>query len=656
MTPRLIAVAGPLSGTSLPLTRVETSIGSDDANHVGLADRAVSPRHCLLICRDGLVTIRDLDRENSSFVNGLPAGERALEDGDEIQIGSSLFVFQQLANSDEAGTVRLKGDALDEIVSGSVRVGEDAAPASAAIVLRREDVFDDAPFHRMATTTRLSRDLAALIRASAAINAVRGLVALERPLLELIADAVPATRGALVAAGDSPREIGSAIGWCRDVAAGVTAGLPVQVSRPLIERVLRDVVGVLWYEFGDERRDVDSPASHATRSVLAAPLVAFDKVLGAIVLEVDGPDQRFDEGHLRLLMAIAGIAATAFEHARQVESLEGANRRLQAELNLEHNMVGDSEKLRDIYRRIARVAPTDSTVLITGESGTGKELVARSIHRNSPRAGRPFVAINCAAITETLLESELFGHEKGSFTGAVGQKKGKLEIAEGGTVFLDEIGELSFALQAKMLRVLQEKAFERVGGTRPVHVDFRLVAATNRDLKAAIESGAFRRDLYYRLNVVSVAMPPLRDRRDDIPILANTFLRRQSDKTKRQVAGFSAEALACLIGYDWPGNVRELENAIEHAVVLGQDSLIQPDDLPDAVAESAPPEAAAAAVVTMHYHDAIRQAKKDLILRAVEQAGGHPSAAARLLGLHPNYLHRLIKNLQLKAIRTDGEP
>jgi transcriptional regulator with GAF, ATPase, and Fis domain len=174
-------------------------------------------------------------------------------------------------------------------------------------------------------------------------------------------------------------------------------------------------------------------------------------------------------------MAIAGIAATAFEHARQVESLEGVNRRLQAELNLEHNMVGESEKLRDTYRRISRVAPTDSTVLITGESGTGKELVARSIHRNSPRAGRAFVAINCAAITETLLESELFGHEKGAFTGAIGQKKGKLEIAEGGTVFLDEIGELSLALQAKMLRVLQEKAFERVGGTRPVHVDFRLV-------------------------------------------------------------------------------------------------------------------------------------------------------------------------------------
>jgi len=383
--------------------------------------------------------------------------------------------------------------------------------------------------------------------------------------------------------------------------------------------------------------------------VLAAPLVAFDRIVGAIVLEVDGPDQAFDEGHLRVLMAIAGTAATAFEHARQVDALEGANRRLQAELNLEHNMVGDSEKLRDIYRRIARVAPTDSTVLITGESGTGKELVARSIHRNSARAGRPFVAINCAAIAETLLESDLFGHERGAFTGAIAQKKGRLELAEGGTVFLDEIGELSLALQAKILRALQEKAFERVGGTKALHVDFRLVAATNRDLKAAIDAGLFRADLFYRLNVVSLAMPPLRDRRDDIPSLAHAFLRRQAANTTRVVTGFSVEALACLTAYDWPGNVRELENAVEHAVVLGQDALIQADDLPDVVAESAAPAAAAAAVAASRFHESIRQAKKDLIVRALQESGGHPSAAARSLGLHPNYLHRLIRNLHVTA-------
>jgi transcriptional regulator with PAS, ATPase and Fis domain len=319
-------------------------------------------------------------------------------------------------------------------------------------------------------------------------------------------------------------------------------------------------------------------------------------------------------------------------------------------------MVGQSAPMAEVYRRIGRVAPSDATVLITGESGTGKELVARAIHRNSPRAGQPFVAINCAAITETLLESELFGHEKGAFTGAIAHKRGKLETAEGGTVFLDEIGELSPALQAKMLRVLQEREFERVGGTRGVKVDFRLVAATNRDLQAAIEGGQFRRDLYYRLNVVTLTMPPLSARREDIPLLANCFVRRHADKSKRLVSGFSPEALSCLAAYDWPGNVRELENAVEHAVVLGSTPLILPEDLPDAIAESTPSSAASAgASGDAGFHDAVKETKKDLIMRAVERAGGNYNAAARLLGLHPNYLHRLIKNLQIKSALTDAD-
>jgi Nif-specific regulatory protein len=418
----------------------------------------------------------------------------------------------------------------------------------------------------------------------------------------------------------------------------------VQVSRPVVERVLRDVIGILTYEFPE--------GATTARSVLAAPLVAFDKVLGAIVLEKDGANDRFDEGHLRLLMTIAAIAATALGHARHVDTLERANRGLLAELNLDHNMVGESPAMRDLYRRISRVAPTDSTVLITGESGTGKELVARAIHRNSPRAEKPFVAINCAAITETLLESELFGHEKGAFTGAVAQKKGKLEVADGGTVFLDEIGELSPALQAKLLRVLQEFEFDRVGGTKCVKVDFRLLAATNRDLEEAIEGGQFRRDLFYRLNVVSLALPALRDRRADIPLLASWFIRRYASKAKRAVAGFSPDALACLTAYEWPGNVRELENAIEHAVVLGLDPMISRDDLPDAVAEAGSPTAAGTAAhpAAARFHDTIKQTKKDLIIRAVGEADGNYNAAARLLGLHPNYLHRLIKNFQLKAI------
>jgi len=619
-------VGGPLTGATIPLTAPETTVGSDEANLVVLSDPSVSGRHCVLTWAGDAVTIRDLDPANPSFVNGLPPGDRPLADGDQIQIGSSLFVLS------------LAGEGVP--AAHAVSVKDRPALAPSTITLSREQVFAGGLVQHDVSVARLSRDLDALVRISAAISAIRGLVALERPLLELIADVVPASRGAVVLSGDRPSEIAAAVGWSRDPAAGQS----VPVSRPVIERVLRDATGVLSHE------DAESGGGQGTRakSVLAAPLVAFDKAIGAIVLEADLPGESFDEGHLRLLMAIAGVAATALEHARQVESLEGAKRRLQAELNLDHNMVGDSAPMRDAYRRISRVAPTDSTVLITGESGTGKELVARAIHRNSPRAERPFVAINCAAITETLLESELFGHERGAFTGAVAQKKGKLESAEGGTVFLDEIGELSLALQAKLLRVLQDREFDRVGGTKSVHVDFRLVAATNRDLEAAIENGLFRRDLYYRLNVVSLSMPPLRERRDDIPVLANWFIRRHADKAKRPVSGLSADALGCLAAYDWPGNVRELENAIEHAVVLGLDAVILPDDLPDAVAEAGAPVPGGGTAVR-RFHEAVKQAKKDLIVRAVEEANGNYNGAARLLGLHPNYLHRLIKNLQLKT-------
>jgi Nif-specific regulatory protein len=309
-------------------------------------------------------------------------------------------------------------------------------------------------------------------------------------------------------------------------------------------------------------------------------------------------------------------------------------------------MVGESHRMRDVFQFIAKVASTDSTVLIRGESGTGKELAARAIHQNSPRSGKPFVAINCAALTETLLESELFGHEKGAFTGAIAQKKGKLEVADGGTVFLDEMGEMTPLLQAKLLRVLQEREFEHVGGTRPIKVDIRLIAATNRDLENAIRQGSFRQDLYYRLNVVSLTMPGLRERREDIPLLASYFATKYGQKCKRQVRGISPEARACLKEYDWPGNVRELENAIERAVVLGSSDVIRPEDLPEAVLETEPP----AGGTPTRYHEAIKEAKKQLILKAVEQANGNYTEAAKQLGVHANYLHRLIRNLNLKPV------
>ena len=306
------------------------------------------------------------------------------------------------------------------------------------------------------------------------------------------------------------------------------------------------------------------------------------------------------------------------------------------------DMVGDTAVMRAAYECIRKVAGADCPVLICGETGTGKELAARAIHDNSARSLRPFVAINCAALTETLLESELFGHERGAFTGAVALKKGKLEIADGGTLFLDEIGDLARALQAKVLRALQHHEFERVGGTRTVKVDVRVIAATNVDLEAAAASGQFRQDLWYRLNVVSLTMPALRARRADVPKLATHFAAKYG---RGRPVEISREALEALTAYDWPGNVRELENAIERAVVLGCSDRIVVDDLPQSVLEasSALPRRPAAL-----FHQNVIETKRRLILDAIDRAGGNCTAAARLLGINPTYLHRLLKTLELR--------
>jgi Nif-specific regulatory protein len=379
-------------------------------------------------------------------------------------------------------------------------------------------------------------------------------------------------------------------------------------------------------------------------SVLCVPIIMLDKTLGVLYLDTREREAVFDKDHLQLVTAISAITAVAIENARHIEWLVSENQRLIADFGIEHNLIGESEPIREVLQFISKVAPTDSTVLLSGESGTGKELAARAIHNNSKRSQKPFMAVNCSALAESLLESELFGHEKGSFTGALVQKRGRLEVAEGGTLFLDEIGELSPPLQVKLLRVLQEREFERVGSNRTIKIDIRLITATNKDLEQAVSAGTFRQDLFYRLNVVSLEMPPLRERQEDIPLLASYFAAKYGEKCNRRINGISAEALARLTAYDWPGNVRELENAIERAVVLGSTDRILPEDLPENLLEADPAPAATAT----NYHDAVAQTKKQIILDSMRQSKGSYTEAAKLLGVHPNYLHRLIRNLNLK--------
>ena len=332
--------------------------------------------------------------------------------------------------------------------------------------------------------------------------------------------------------------------------------------------------------------------------------------------------------------------------ALEREGLRRTNRLLRSELDERAvDLIGEAPPMKEIVAMARRAAPSKTTIMILGESGTGKEVLARTIHAWSDRSGAPFVAVNCVALTEELLESELFGHEKGSFTGAVSQKAGKFEVADGGTIFLDEIAEVRPQLQAKLLRVLQEHQFERVGGTTPIKVDIRIIAATNRDLTQEIASGRFREDLYYRLNVITLQMPPLRDRLDDVPALASFFLQKYSRETKRNVNRISKEASSALARYDWPGNVRELENTIERAVVLGSGAEIGLDDLPTHIVEGSTaggPEGEPA------FHAEVRRLKGQMIRDAIRRAGGHHRKAAELLGLNPTYLSRLIRNLGVK--------
>jgi len=440
VTPRLVAIDGPLKGSTFSIPSGGLSIGRKTDNTLALADPSVSRHHCAIRCHAGQFWLADLDSQNGTFLNGVPMKERVLDHGDQIDVGASAFVFL-----------------VEET---------DAPPADSTLVL-----------------------------------------------------------------------------------GGRPAGLPS-----------------------------------------APPRAA-------------GPE------------------------------------------SLRHRIIGQSPAIERVLDFLARAAPLDSTVLITGESGTGKELAARALHENSPRAAKPFVAINCATLSETFLESELFGHERGAFTGAIAQKKGKLEIAEGGSLFLDEICELAPPLQGKLLRVLQERQFERLGGTRAIQADLRLIAATNKDPEAAVREGAFRQDLYFRLRVLSIAMPPLRERREDIPLLANYFRIQHCGRLKRRVMGISAAARECLMRHDWPGNVRELESAIESAVALGSTEMILPEDLPESVL---PTQAVPGGALPL-FNQALIDTKRELILKAYEQARGDYVEAARLLGLHPNSLLRLVRTLDLKA-------
>jgi transcriptional regulator with GAF, ATPase, and Fis domain/pSer/pThr/pTyr-binding forkhead associated (FHA) protein len=618
MDPRIAVVVGPKKGTITHLKDAETSIGRDPASALCLSEESVSRKHCAIQADGDIYRVVDFDSSNGTFVNGIPIRNKVLQHGDRIRLGYTEIVF--LLEPDDTSTPPSEPEVPRDGSTVILSWTEPRLPS-------RSERPGGATMPDLGV---VMPDLDALLRISR-INTIGEVDLLQRELLDLLFEVIPAERGSVVLASyDSP---GRATSWHRDGRKGESG----EVSWKIVNRALWEGANVV------NEPETAGAQSASQQFVLCVKLSGTKDTIGALYLV--RPNLPFEEKHVRFVTAVASIFAVALENAIHLQSLEHENLCLRTDIELDHPMVGESSAMTSVMEFIGRVAKSDATVLIRGESGTGKELVARAIHRNSPRKDRPFVALNCAAITETLLESELFGHERGAFTGATSMKMGRMEVANTGTLFLDEVGEMPLALQVKLLRALQTRSFERVGSTRTIKVDVRFVAATNRDLEQAMKTGSFRQDLFYRLNVVSINMPPLRKHPEDIPLLAMYFAAEHSKKCKRSIKGISPSARAALMNYSWPGNIRELENAIERAVVLGVGDRIVPEDLPETLLEGQPETAEGS-----KYHQAINALKKQMIVEAVERSSGMITEAAKHLGVHPNYLHRLIRNLNIRAL------
>lgn len=416
------------------------------------------------------------------------------------------------------------------------------------------------------------------------------------------------------------------------------AGHVAETGEPLlIEDVTKDE---RWYD------EISKSTGFETRSIACVPLKVEDRIIGVVQIIDKADGSRILDKDMQLIEEFAELAALSIGSARNIEDVKNTNKKLREELGEKHQIIGNSPKLKTLMTDAIKLARSKTTALILGESGTGKELIARLIHSESPRRDKPLVVLNCAALPESLLEAELFGHEKGAFTGAVFKKQGKFELAHEGTIFLDEIGEMAMGMQAKLLRVLQEGIFYRVGGNTPISVDVRVLSATNKKLHERVKEGMFREDLYYRINVVQLDMPPLRQRLDDVPLLAEYFLEVFKKETGMTQLFISEDAATKMTQYEWPGNIRELRNAIERAVVMGDGKMIRPEDLP--IAQSKRKYAGLQVGLTLE--KALNEFKKEFIVLNLENSGGNRSKAAKIMDIQRTYLSRLIARYDLRHL------
>jgi Nif-specific regulatory protein len=621
------------------------TLGRATTNRIVLKDDLCSREHAEVYHADGLWRLRDLNSLNGTRLNGDRLDqEEELAPNDVVHLGKTDLIFVEDMGQlpDLPPLPRAEDGVSIKKRLGQTRFLTPIPPDNndAQTTADTDMTSTAAPEQRHS----LGRDLSLLYRLALNMGAASDQAELVQVVLDGLLEAIPAEVGAILTVQEDNR-LEVAAHRHRDPKAQSYARVSEYVSR----EVLTTKEAVLAEDVERDRylRNRESLSDLNATSLICAPVVFGDRVFGLIHLYCTNPHKALDAEDLEFAVAVAKQLGTVIHQMRRQDSLSAQNRSLRDQLKVESELVGSSSVIREIESQIGRVAGTNATVSIRGESGVGKELVARAIHYSSPRREGPFVTLNCAALSETLLESELFGHEKGAFTGATEKKIGKFEAADHGTIFLDEIGEMNPATQAKFLRVLEGHPFERVGGNAPIRVDVRVVAATNSPLEQAVQAGRFRRDLFFRLQVVEIRVPPLRERRDDIAELADHFLQRFVRETGRKIRGFSASALQKMQNYNWPGNVRELRNVVERAVALGAGPTLDANDIWLSSLEilgtkADGPVGAAFQPVSLEV------VEKQHIGATLEYTDWNKSKAADILGIERSTLDRKIKLYDLK--------
>jgi Nif-specific regulatory protein len=475
--------------------------------------------------------------------------------------------------------------------------------------------------------------LHALHEISQVLNSITDIDRLLDRVMDIAVQAVDAERGFLVLQENDDGAAGRlSVRTARNIAPEAASSI-ADISHSIVQEVIDTQQGVLTVDAQADPRFAGSESVifKQIRAVMSVPFVLRGKLLGAIYLDSKTRRSGFTDDSLSFLKSFSNLAAIAIENARLMESLRDENYQLRTEVQRHYHfreIIGNSHKMQNVFEMLGKILQSDISVLLEGESGTGKELVARALHYNGPRRDKPFIAQFCGNLSETLLESELFGHKRGSFTGAISDKKGLLEVANGGTFFLDEVADVPVSIQTKLLRVLQDGEFRRVGDTENRKVDVRIVSATNKSLAREVERGAFREDLFYRLNVITIQMPPLRERQGDIPLLVQCFLGKHASKTSERLKKITPDAMHILEAYHWPGNVRELENAIERAIVLAEDRDISPSEL--IIPRVAKPMGTA---------KSLKEYERELVMKTLEEMQGNKTHTAESLGVSLRWLH-----------------